>query len=799
MRRWLQERETGVLVGALLVLALSLAYWRTISTFRAPYRLITDLPIPAWVDRWYAYRWIVRGAMLAAAGAMAWVELVGAGLSRRLSRILAGRWSLLGLLGLLTLAGRSYLLAPGRLILGDAVANVANAMTIKLLIAQGHWPPYYWSNFAFMGYPWLQFHNSLFYYQAALAAFVVGDAFLASKLVLLANLFLAAVAMFAYVRFLTRSAWPALVSATVWSATFFHYHFFVHVGSIHISSLLPFIPAALLCVEAILARHRTRLAIAGLAFSVCWQTWAHAFYAAVTVALLCLYVVVRLLLWRRPRLRWVGRLRLLLAAGGGVALGLAGAVSQWLPVYVERQFVGGWTAGSRFSHPIIDWRQVLTFRGSFLTPEWWGGYVGLSVFSLALLGILLSLVLRDFKMFGLVIWLLVAAYLALGPRYLPFDSVMSRLPFGIYVYAIRTPGKYLLWVEFSLAALAGVAVREVWLGAYRVRRRLAGLPWPPALLGRRFALAAVAAVAGEMIFFSLQVNSLYPASWVSATPGYGEALQWIKEHGDRVSRLLDTSIGDLEAFALSGQPAFDSHNEESPPSTALYREILDSVDSKRDGDSLSPAARDGMYLLDVGYVVSRGGLPPDSVWMATFRSEPFGVWQVYKHSPVVAAPQAAPIGLDSQSSISDLIEAMKIDRQANTAAFIPVANSTEVGRPPGGDAGPLRLTVEDYQVGLTHMSLTYNVSQPAVLQLSYSAYPTLELYLDGARSDYFNTAFNLIGLITPAGEHRIELRPVLSPLRLFSYGADIVGLTAIALLFTRWRSGLSRKSGVPLE
>jgi hypothetical protein len=287
-----------------------------------------------------------------------------------------------------------------------------------------------------------------------------------------------------------------------------------------------------------------------------------------------------------------------------------------------------------------------------------------------------------------------------------------------------------------------------------------------------------------MIFLSLQVNSLYPVTWVSATPGYGEALQWVKSHGDRTSRLLDTSIGDLEAYALSGHPAFDSHNEESPPSVAIYRNVLDSVDSEAsDGSGLAPATRDGLYLLDVGYVVSRSSLPTDDSWAEAFRSEPFGVWQVAEHSPVVAASHTASVAPDGDPSIGDLIKAMQIDRQTKTAALIPVSSSLEVGKPPGGGVGPLHLTVEGYQVGLTTMSLEYRVSQPAVLQLSYSAYPYLELYLDGVRTSYFNTAFDLIGLITPAGEHRIELRPVLSPMRKISYGLDVLGLCGIALLF----------------
>jgi hypothetical protein len=172
--------------------------------------------------------------------------------------------------------------------------------------------------------------------------------------------------------------------------------------------------------------------------------------------------------------------------------------------------------------------------------------------------------------------------------------------------------------------------------------------------------------------------------------------------------------------------------------------------------------------------------PPDSGWQLAFAGEPFSLWQMPAHSPAVAAPGVTALAALPSAAFPDLVEGMRIDPVANSAARIPVLAAPEEAE--AAPAGPLRLTVRDYRVDLKSVRLDYELNEPGYLQLSYSAYPYLHLYLDGQRVDYFSTAFYLIGLHSPAGRHTIELRPVLSTLRLLCYWLDGVGLLAIALL-----------------
>jgi hypothetical protein len=127
---------------------------------------------------------------------------------------------------------------------------------------------------------------------------------------------------------------------------------------------------------------------------------------------------------------------------------------------------------------------------------------------------------------------------------------------------------------------------------------------------------------------------------------------------------------------------------------------------------------------------------------------------------------------------------MKIKPDANTAESIPVLAETDAGAPgavaPG--EGPLTSKVTKYRVDLAYVRLDYEISGPAYVQLSYSAYPYLTVYLDGQPTPYFSTALHLIGLATPAGAHRIELRPFLSPVRVAAFAVDVAGGLAIALL-----------------
>jgi hypothetical protein len=399
--------------------------------------------------------------------------------------------------------------------------------------------------------------------------------------------------------------------------------------------------------------------------------------------------------------------------------------------------------------------------------------------------VVLAIANRYRKAAGLIVWLGITAYLSLGPRYLPFDEIMNRVPFGNFVYAIRSPGKYLIFGEAALAALAGAGVRQLAVSLRAWRRRL---PWLAGLVmrsGERLALLASALIAGEMLFWSLQVNSLYPETWVGARAGYAETLEWVRQTGDRTSRLLNTSVGDLEATALSDQPAFNSHNEESLPSKRLFWETIDLMDDDAADDELSARTRDGLYLLDVGYIVTELGLPPDPAWQAGLSSPPFSAWQVAEHSPAIAAPVLA----QHETSFSlKQIEDMHIDRENNSAAFLPVqtmpAAAGEVAL--AASRAPLQLTVIGYRVNLTSVVLDYEVSDAAFLQLAYSAYPYLEATLDGKSHEYFRTGFDFVGLATPAGSHRVELRPVLSPLRQAANALDVIGLLLIGVLAS-WR------------
>jgi hypothetical protein len=504
-----------------------------------------------------------------------------------------------------------------------------------------------------------------------------------------------------------------------------------------------------------------------------------------------LYALVRLAVPGRPS-RLGQRLARLALLGSGIFLGSLSAVSQVLPPVVEQGLVVQWFRGLQFVQPDIGWRDILSFRTSFLTPDHYGGYVGWSVTLLALLGLALALIGRDWRLAGLAAWLAATAYLSLGPRYLPFDEIFSRVPFGDLVYAIRTPGKYLLFAEFALAAMAGAAVRP--LG--RVLRRLGAaglrLPGGAAVWRRRVALGMATAIAIEMIFLTLQVNSLYPEDWIATEPGHQEAYDWVRAHGDGASRLLDRSYSHQEVSVLSGQPSFFSHIEEMPLASALYYWLAEErlAENLAEG-SLGPVTRDGLYLLDVGYLMIAEPPPPAAGWLEGYRGDPYSVWQIPQHSPVVAAPRLAVV--EPGARISALVEGLRLDRASATADHIPV--TAALPRPATAAAGPINLRIIRYEVRLTSVVLEYDLSQPAYLQLSYSAYPYLAAYLDGEPHDYFWTAFHLVGFASPAGRHTVELRPFLSPVRVATYWLDAVGVLAIAALALTARRKPRARSG----
>ena len=814
------QRAAPFLIGAGAILSLViLIYWRTLTIFYAPYSLIaTPKPTPAWAATLFSLRWVVVVFSTFLFCLFFYIEVRLRTLTNIFRFLLTHRlWSVITLIAL-TLIGRSYFFLPGRLALGDNSNVTFNIWAMRHWIETGN-AGVFWSNYALMGSPFSQFHLSLYYYFGGLIDLLIRDPYLSNKIVGMIAHIAMTYSMFIYVRHLTRSIWSGLFSAAVWSAAFFHYHHFIGVGTIVSSLVIAFLPLQLYWLETSLGRGAFTRDRAMLALTIGAQIWAHQLYGMWAVAFLLAYVVVRVVAtpdrsvynsagvkFSKTCQVWCKEIGLVtLWSSIGVLIG----IYKILPVIAEGSLVGVSNLfASRFEMPIIKLQQILTFNDSFLNPDWQGGYIGLVLLIISLIGVTLIVVNRASRFSGLVAWFAITGILSFAPYYAPdlFDRLFQNIPLGEFVYAVKTPGRYLFFFEFAVTALCGVALKQIliqprltWFTesfitnvtnltnltnktkkirvirlfeSFVIKARKSIQLKRPHVWISTASIFGGALIMSYMIYLSLIVNSLIPDSWTSQTPKRGEALAWIKQNGDGTSRVIDVvsqwSVWQAyEVAAYTGQPSYFNHKEEAQASLQTALTLIDWLKRDLKAGQIQPATLNLAYLLDARYIlghkVNIGNFAP------AFQDELYNVW-LAPHSIIVASDRLTPTR--DSDSLDSIFADIKIDSERNVINSIPVKDRDA---PPLKIDSPLRVSVIAHDLQPQYAKITFDLNAEAYVQLSYSYYPYLNVLLDGKKVEAFPTSLQLIALKVPAGRHTVELVPYLSSIRIVSL---LIGLVA---------------------
>jgi hypothetical protein len=470
-----------------------------------------------------------------------------------------------------------------------------------------------------------------------------------------------------------------------------------------------------------------------------------------------------------------------------------------LPVLTEGSLVGVSNLfASRFEMPIIRLQQILTFNDSFLNPDWQGGYIGPILLIVSVVGVTLVVIRRAWRYSGLVAWFVITGILSFAPYYTPdlFDRFFQNIPLGEFVYAVKTPGRYLFFFEFAVTALCGVALKQlmVLLAQFNreyheytnltnetkkysrysfirvIRDEMMRFHISPASWIGAVSIFGGAMIMIYMIYLSLIVNSLTPDSWTSQTPKRGEALAWIKQNGDGISRVIDVvsewSVWQAyEVTAYSGQPSYFNHKEEAQASLQTALTLINWLKRDLKAGQIQPATLNLVYLLDSRYILGHKGNVSNFAPM--FQDELYSVW-LAPHSIITASDRLAP----TNDSLESILTNMKIDSERSVINGIPVEKTNA---PPLQLNSPLRVSVIAHELQPQYAKITFDLSAEAYVQLGYSYYPYLDVILDGKKVEALPTSLQLIALRVPAGKHTVELVPYLSPIRIVSL---FIGLVA---------------------
>jgi hypothetical protein len=201
-----------------------------------------------------------------------------------------------------------------------------------------------------------------------------------------------------------------------------------------------------------------------------------------------------------------------------------------------------------------------------------------------------------------------------------------------------------------------------------------------------------------------------------------------------------------------------------------------------------------MYLLNVRYICT------DILSESEARKlggENFGgtlwLFTMSDASPVVASARIEELGerLKPPSTLKDIflnrwnppdlleriIHAMELDRKNMQAGKILVrdgpAHPVQYPEP----VGPIRVDQEELR--MTSMRLAVTAGSDCYLRISQSHYPYQQILLDGEPVDVYRSAMDFIVIPFPKGQHTVEIRAVLSPLR-----KTFLGISFCVLLLT---------------
>jgi len=433
-----------------------------IYTIYGPFIKLRDWgPSPPWAIMIQKIRWLVR--ILAAISVLLLfaLEIKFAVVSSILRKIVNNRIKLFVLLFALGLISGVDFIMPGYLrATDDAESYTTIAWLIRDIIEQGQFP--IWSNWGDMGFPLMQFYSPMYYTAIAVISLITNNVWNAVKVLHLILHVLSVLVIFLYVHNLTKSKYAGLVAGFALGFTFYRYHVFFYLGALNMGPTFVIWPLQLYLVDKFLAASNKRYFGVGLALVSALGLVCHAYFGGYGGLFTALYGLLRVFTWTPTKTTWRTKFRLITHLYIWLGAGVMASLFYTLPALLESTLsvVQEWV-GVDFLLPPMSVSDVLTFVGSQGGSGWWGGYLGISVMSISLIGYIWTLLNRKVFIAAPFALLLITCFLAIGPYYLNFSEIFSKVPGGSVVFLFHSPGDYLVYVVIMGSVGIGVFMTEI--------------------------------------------------------------------------------------------------------------------------------------------------------------------------------------------------------------------------------------------------------------------------------------------------------------------------------------------------
>ena len=688
-------------------------------------------------------------------------------LSLLLAYVLANERRTRWVLGLSVLIAVRFYFARGQLVwTGDAPAHIAHAHFVAHSLRQGEIP--IWTNFMGTGNPYMLFYGFLFFYVVGLLDLLCGNLWIALKLVLGGGHLLSGIGMYFFARAACRSRLAGFLAGLAYVLSFWHTQQILILGRLPLSLFYALLPWPFYFFEQTRFRQRRRTAVLGGGMTLGLLAFTHPGYAFWATALLALYAVLRL--WSFRRRAGTARMAInsLLLLVTGVVLGAYLTLSMWL----EKDGTGLSAGITLAGVPDPAWQQLLLwsnyhfplFPGLSEAATWYGGYLGISLIVLALIGLLVPLLSRTRSDLtphlagGACLFLTLLLCLAYRWPVLQAFQVVQAL----------NASRYLLFVVFFLSLMVGVGTTVL------ARRRS----------GQRYRIGAcilfvIAVDLGSTTFQHLysseeQLNALLSGDALDALQ---EEVGSFREGGIPNFRLFTSTAGIHAPLALAAAhlrdiPTFQAFHPGAVRAAASFygpfelflNRVLEGLDDPRNLSKVKDAdiIFDGLALLNVKYL------------MINKKDEFHFNRSGLEHTPILVSSQVAalnsPFKEGSERWLMGLIRRMGVDlkdRSCERILLLDYEGEEELGGFPS-------VEVLEHRVWAQRVELQVKTSQPCFARLAYGSFPQLRVKVDGQEVEPWRTAGFFIALRLEEGIHHITIEPYLSPLRRALFLLDLV-------------------------
>ncbi len=779
-------RATCILLGLLTLSLYVLQYWTlpkysklsiNIISFDVFWQVVTHEIQPGWED-----------ALLFSLPAFFFAGVVGFEVRRQeFSRLLSlcfrsNRATFVLLLASAVVITRYYFSVGEANWAGDGSAHLAFAYAAVACFAAGEIP--IWTNLIGLGSPYLQYYGFLYFYLVGLLDLVVGDFFTTIKISLALGHIVSTVGMYLLVRTVGRSRAAGFLGALVYALCFWHLQQVLLMGRFPLSLLYALLPWPFYFFERLRLPARRVSAICGGALTLGLLPFVHPGYGFWSTLFFGLYGLVRLL--ESPRFR---QRSVLVAAGllmgGAVLFGAYLTVPMWL----ERAGTGIESGVILSGVPDPSWKRVfvwsnLRFPLIPLTVEeapWYGGYLGLVPFALALIGMALPWRLskrgRSLPHMAAGACFVLSLLLVFAYR----STLLQALPF---VTAFNA-GRYLLFTAFFMSLLAGIggAALKAWRPE-NMRLRTLSLP----VLFVLFDLGPTTIQQAYQRADHNQTN--YPDELLHQLSQKGEDLGLTA--GELPNFRVFTNIDKMPPFLASAVLAYRTglptpqadhrllmptmHAFAAPFERYLNHLLHIAPDAQPLGRSHTVLS--GLQLLNIHHLININA-DREAIKLMSVSAGPALVSARLEGHALLTADSKSERG----EHIAAYIEAMEIDltRKSSARFFITDLDQTrDLATDP-------RLEVRSHRVWHQRVELDLHVSAPCYVRLAYTYFPSLEVRVNDRLVTPLRTAAGFLCLPLESGSNRIVLQARLSPLRRALLGLDfaLLVLGAGALYWSR--------------